>query len=811
MRTLANYDGSIRIDTKIDDTGFKQGTKSLASQAATLAAKYTKAGMTKSDAFKKAWSEIERTSKSGSKKVKKNLKGINKETGIVSKGFSKLGLAIAAVLSINVIGRFLKGISDLGTIAEASMNRVVDIFSEGSNAIDKFAQNNAAALGLSRKAVYEYASIYGNLFSAISKDAEENSRVTVAMLQASAVVASKTGRTMTDVMERIRSGLLGNTEAIEDLGINVNVAMLEMTDAFKRIADGQSWEKLTFYEQQQIRTLAILEQANRKFGDTVDENSSLVKAKFSAALENLKVTLGNLLNIALIPIINAFTTLFQLLDQFLIKVFGKATKSQLDFSKSSGKAAKGQKELAKETEKAGKAAKGSVAAFDDLNVLQSDTGGGGAAGGAEGGAGGGLGIGITEVATQAQELTTPFETIRKKLEEIGFAFVEFVNPNAENFTGIVENLGYIGESSFSLLKESAMTILESMTTDGQTIIQNMAMIYTNEFGVILQGVTTIFRLIYDTAIAPFIKVATQGFVEFLGLIADYWDKWGVRLNKSNTKALRAIFETIENIYTKFIQPVIETVLEALTWLWDNHFKDTVAALLEFLGVLGENFGVLMSDVIMPFISAIVDVLAPAWEVAIGTMGDIIKTVGGIISDVVTGALEVLGGLIKFITGVFTGDWEKAWEGVKDVFSGIFKVIEGIFKGVINAIITALNFLIRAINKIQFDVPDWVPGIGGESLGVNIPEIPMLAKGAVIQPNKPFMAMLGDQPSGLNIETPLATMLDAFNKALDSRGGGGGAGEVVLNLDGKELGRVTLPYIKGAEKERGVELVVGGAY
>lgn len=209
VRTLANYDGSIRIDTKIDDSGFKKGTKSLASQAATLAAEYRRAGMTKSDAFKKAWSEIDRTSKKGSKKVKKNLKGINKETGIVSKGFSKLGLAIAAVFSLNVIGRFLKEISNLASVTEASMNRVVDIFGEASNEIEKFADKNAISLGLSRKAVYEYSTIYGNLFSSISKDAEENSRVTIAMLQASAVVASKTGRTLEDVMWRIRSGLLG--------------------------------------------------------------------------------------------------------------------------------------------------------------------------------------------------------------------------------------------------------------------------------------------------------------------------------------------------------------------------------------------------------------------------------------------------------------------------------------------------------------------------------------------------------------------------------------------------------------------------
>ena len=164
---------------------------------------------------------------------------------------------------------------------------------------------------MSKAAATEYAATYGNLFKNITTSARQNANVTAEMLRGSAVVASKTGRTVEDVMSRIRSGLLGNTEAIEDLGINVNVAMLEVTDAFKQIADGRSWEKLTFYEQQQIRTLAILEQIQKNYGTEVAQANALVASSFSGSLRDLSVAFGQLAAIGITPTLKGLTWLIK--------------------------------------------------------------------------------------------------------------------------------------------------------------------------------------------------------------------------------------------------------------------------------------------------------------------------------------------------------------------------------------------------------------------------------------------------------------------------------------------------------------------
>lgn len=167
--------------------------------------------------------------------------------------------------------------------------------------------------------------------------------------------------------------------------------------------------------------------------------------------------------------------------------------------------------------------------------------------------------------------------------------------------------------------------------------------------------------------------------------------------------------------------------------------------------------------------------------------------------------NILGGIIQFIKGVFAGDWESAWEGIKKVFKGIWNSIVIIVESAINFIIKGLNWLISKINTIKFTVPSWVPGVGGKSIGVHLSplseaRIPRLATGAVIPPNREFMAVLGDQKSGTNIETPLATMVDAFKQAMSEYGGG--TTTVVLQLDGKEIARSTVKNINNMTRAAG---------
>ena len=167
--------------------------------------------------------------------------------------------------------------------------------------------------------------------------------------------------------------------------------------------------------------------------------------------------------------------------------------------------------------------------------------------------------------------------------------------------------------------------------------------------------------------------------------------------------------------------------------------------------------------------------------------------------------NILGGIIQFIKGVFTGDLKMAFDGVKKVAKGIVNGVLIIVESFINNIIRGLNWLITKINSISLKVPDWVPGVGGKGWSPHIGQmssitLPRLATGAVIPPNKEFLAVLGDQKSGTNIETPLATMVEAFKQAMSESGGG--TTTVVIQLDGKEIARSTVKNINNMTRAAG---------
>lgn len=182
---------------------------------------------------------------------------------------------------------------------------------------------------------------------------------------------------------------------------------------------------------------------------------------------------------------------------------------------------------------------------------------------------------------------------------------------------------------------------------------------------------------------------------------------------------------------------------------------------------------------------------------------------GNLGDFVAGIKQIFSGLAEFIGSAFTGDMDAAFNGLTNIVKGFANTVLSIVNAIIGVATKALNWIISKLNSISFDIPDWVPGVGGKTFGVNIPtipdyKIPALAQGAVIPPNREFLAVLGDQRSGTNIETPLATMVQAFKQAL-AESGYGGSNQAVLVLDRDVLGRVVYQLNKAEGNRIGVSL------
>ena len=187
----------------------------------------------------------------------------------------------------------------------------------------------------------------------------------------------------------------------------------------------------------------------------------------------------------------------------------------------------------------------------------------------------------------------------------------------------------------------------------------------------------------------------------------------------------------------------------------------------------------------------------------------ITTLAGNGEQLIGNLKQTFSGLVTFLDGLINLDIDKMLSGLKGMVSGALNTVLTIVGSVINLIIRGLNWLIEKINSISFDMPEWVPGVGGKSWGPNIPlvkewQIPQLAQGAVIPPNREFLAVLGDQRSGTNIETPLATMVQAFKQAL-AESGYSGSSEAYLVLDRDVVGRVVYRLNKAEGNRIGVNL------
>lgn len=186
-------------------------------------------------------------------------------------------------------------------------------------------------------------------------------------------------------------------------------------------------------------------------------------------------------------------------------------------------------------------------------------------------------------------------------------------------------------------------------------------------------------------------------------------------------------------FKKGINTIKETV-KPLIPVISNVFNN-IAGFIRKHGPEIRAFGTVVGTVVGKIVTVVGNGLGVAFQIAGKVISVSIKACVAAIKGFATYAgpiinvfKKILNSLITFITGVFTGNWGKAWQGVVDLFKNIFETVVSIAKGVVNGVASAINTVIGAINGIGFKVPDWVPGIGGKSFSVNIPKIPTLAKG-----------------------------------------------------------------------------------
>lgn len=747
--------------------------------------------------------------------TRKATSAVQKQTSSIKSAFSKL----AAFAGFAVLG---KKLLDLGMYStqmalevSAAINQIKRQMGESSQSFLKWINDNANAMNMSVGEATKYAGVYSNLFSTFIKDSDKLSAYTGKMLQTSAVVAEGTGRTMTDVMERIRSGLLGNTEAIEDLGIQVGVSMIQSTNAFKKFSDGKSWDQLDFLTQQQIRLMAILEQATQKYGDTLASTVNGRVNLFKSLLKDAALNIGN----SFLPILNAIMPVLNSLAMALKNVTAKLAEFVgLMFNKKAtvkdgaiGSANKGMKDLAggagdvadalgdaddasgglsdnlddtaKSAKKAVKELLG-LAGFDEINSLKKNDdsddssskipkSGKGKKGKDKGNGAfkdilpeigledmnnnfksifDGLGDKLKGLFTlfnagfNAAFRSEGLERIKKALDRIKKTLTEIAtDPQVVNaFNLMTQRIAYalgqvvgsiattgvaigvfVAESIANGLerqKERIKRALVALFTNVGEIAQSIGNIAQSLSNAFYDVMTSIGAIRIGSAIVSAVLSVGATVVELGSNLARDWFRGFEKIITDNAPKLAKtfkimlnniapVFETIERAvndfgdmltrvyrehvrpvyddvskgvsrivgifidgFNTYINPIIKKIGESFKAVYDEHIKPAIDKIGESLGGMYDAFKKLWDEILQPLFEWIAANVWPILAPIIEKLGDDFLKTLGLIFDILGQLFEILRGVIDFIVGVFTGDWEMAWQGVLEILHGIFEPI-----------------------------------------------------------------------------------------------------------------------------------------
>ncbi len=253
-------------------------------------------------------------------------------TDKIATALQRVGSTLGLYLGLRQLIRFSNEASKLASESEAYLMRLNTIYGQFGQSVYDFVEKNSLALGMSKTTAYEAATSYGNLFATFT-DAAKNAELTNQMLRATAVIASQTGRTYDEVFEKIRSGLYGNTRAIDDLGISVRKSTIANSESFREVSNGVlKYNDLTDAQLQQIRALEILRQSHALYGDEVINSTALVRSQFNAAFADFQASWGRVVNTVLVPILSILTTIFQYATKVLNALAGISGKKRPSFS-----------------------------------------------------------------------------------------------------------------------------------------------------------------------------------------------------------------------------------------------------------------------------------------------------------------------------------------------------------------------------------------------------------------------------------------------------------------------------------------------
>lgn len=342
---------------------------------------------------------------------------------------------------------------------------------------------------------------------------------------------------------------------------------------------------------------------------------------------------------------------------------------------------------------------------------------------------------ITEAANKIQELINKFMELPESTQKTILAIVGIATIAGPLLIIIGKIISAISVISGALSTFSGWIASASAGVGG---LSKVLTVLTGPVGIVIGIITSligVFTYLYNTN-EQFRAKAQETWANIVALFQNTVMPVINNLKNLVMSIINTVIGVLQQLWS-FIEPFFT---EMFTWLmdfWNNTGSKIFENVMGYVNGLIDLVSMIWNNVISPIINFLVQNLQPAFSVVFGVISGVIQGFGNIVGSVIQSVTGVFKGIIDFITGVFSGNWEKAWNGIKTIFENIVSGLGNIIKAPINFIIDTINGLIGGLNKIK--VPDWVPGLGGK--GINIPTIPKLAKGGIV--DEATLALIGE--------------------------------------------------------------------
>ena len=530
-------------------------------------------------------------------------------------------------------------------------------------------------------------------------------------------------------------------------------------------------------------------------GTTIAKTNGVSTAlgKLKGAAATAAAGLASALSPAIIGLLNLLTSLINGFLRLLSLLTGKSISSMKQTAKGINAVGSAAGSTSKQADKA----KRSLAGFDEIERLDAKTG-----------SSGGANYNFDHIAS-------PLGGITDKLKNFWSTFQTLLAPSVAAWSAAWEQIRNAASAVWPEVQQAALAFWNEglsplLTYLSGTFAPGVINAFSEAFAPIVGGVasTAIYVLAdlftwacgigtdaINGVLIPALDLLLQIWQDLMSGIKTAWDTYGQPLMDGVILAFQNLEDLATLLWETIVKPILQNLISVLQQLWSSHLKPLWDDILLLVASVANCLLDLWNNLLAPVAKWIIATFGPAFAEVFNAIADVVGVAVGAIADAIDLAVVVLRGLTDFLSAVFRGNWDAAWQAIGNTVNTVWDKMTNAIKTAVNgiigfinrmisAVVTGINAVINALNGLSFDLPDI---FGGGHVGFNIstltaPQIPYLAQGAVIPANREFLAVLGDQNHGTNVDAPLDTIKQAVAEVMEDLQAGQMAGfEAVVSV------------------------------